>query len=82
MPKKPNNKDPEKPGRTKGKNAGTGQSRKTRSPVPASRREPRSVRQASELAPLRRRCRATGRMKNPAPADALSRPSGPVFSLN
>jgi hypothetical protein len=36
MPKKPNNKDPEKPGRTKGKNAGTGQSRKTRSPVPAT----------------------------------------------
>jgi hypothetical protein len=36
MPKKPNNKDPEKPGRTKGKGAGTGQSRKTRSPVPAT----------------------------------------------
>jgi len=36
MPKKPNNKDPEKPGRTEGKNAGTGQSRKTRPQVPAS----------------------------------------------
>ena len=36
MAKKPNNKEPEKPGRTKGKGAGTGQSRKTRSPVPAT----------------------------------------------
>jgi hypothetical protein len=36
MAKKPNNKDPEGPRRTKGKSAGTGQSRKTRSPMPAS----------------------------------------------
>ena len=36
MAKKSSNKDPEKPGRTKGKGAGSGQSRKTRSPVPAT----------------------------------------------
>jgi hypothetical protein len=36
MAKKPNNKDPEGPRRVKGKNAGSGQSRKTRSPVPAT----------------------------------------------
>lgn len=34
--KKPNNKGPGKPGRVKGKNAGEGGSRKTRSPVPAT----------------------------------------------
>jgi hypothetical protein len=36
MPKKPSNKDPVRPGRTKGKNAGAGGSHKTRSDVPAT----------------------------------------------
>ena len=36
MAKKPNNKDPEGPRRTTGKNAGPGQSRKTRSPMPST----------------------------------------------
>ena len=36
MAKKPNNKDPKGPRRTKGKSAGSGESRKTRSPVPAN----------------------------------------------
>jgi len=36
MAKKPTNRDPDKPHRSKAKGAGTGQSRKTRSPVPAT----------------------------------------------
>ena len=36
MAKKPSNKDPDKPHRRKAKGAGSGQSRKTRSPVPAT----------------------------------------------
>ena len=36
MAKKPTYQDPEKPRRPKGKNAGAGGSRKTRSPVPAT----------------------------------------------
>jgi hypothetical protein len=36
MAKKPSNKQPEKPRRTKGKNAGAGGSRKTRSSMPST----------------------------------------------
>ncbi len=34
--KKPSHKDPEKPGRTKGKNHGQGGGKKTRSPMPST----------------------------------------------
>jgi hypothetical protein len=36
MAKKPNNKEPEGPRRIKGKSAGSGESRKTGSPMPAN----------------------------------------------
>ena len=42
MAKKPSNKEPTPPRRSKGKSAGSGQSRKTRSPMP-----PTNARQAA-----------------------------------